>query len=159
MAITAGAREEQRVPALVCVDLTMGFRSPFAIEHPRYSWNSGRGDANDDSGGAGRAPREEGAAGSRVGATTATAAGERMSSPGSRALDGSRPADHTGRKPEVTAGVGPMINTQSGEARDSFLAGAAHDGDGVLRSGFQRQSRVVPPAFCAERTERGVPEF
>ena len=28
------------------------------------------GDANDESGGAGRAPREEGAAGARVGATT-----------------------------------------------------------------------------------------
>ena len=31
---------------------------------------SGRGDANDDSGGAGRAPRKEGTAGARVGATT-----------------------------------------------------------------------------------------
>ena len=34
-----------------------------------------RGDANDDSGGAGRAPHEEGAAGTRSGATIETAAG------------------------------------------------------------------------------------
>ena len=26
--------------ALICVDLAMGFRSPFAIEHPRHSWSS-----------------------------------------------------------------------------------------------------------------------
>ncbi|CAM9946136.1 unnamed protein product, partial [Ascophyllum nodosum] len=59
--------------------------------------DSGRGDVNDDSGGAGRAPREEGAADARVGATTATAAGERVSNHSSRAWDGSRPADDTGR--------------------------------------------------------------
>ena len=35
---------------------------------------TGRGDANDDSSGAGRAPHEKGTAGARVGATTATAA-------------------------------------------------------------------------------------
>ena len=52
------------------------------------SGGSGRGDANDDSGSAGRAPREEGAAGTRVGATTATTVGRRMSSHSSRASDG-----------------------------------------------------------------------
>ena len=45
-----------------------------------------------------------------------------------------------------------MINMQRGEARDSFLAGiATHDGDGVLGSGFQRQSRIVPPTLKGEK--------
>ena len=44
------------------------------------SGGSDRGDANDDSGGAGRAPREEGAASTRVGAIKDTAAGRKMSS-------------------------------------------------------------------------------
>ena len=81
------------------------------------SGGTGRGYANEDSGVAGRAPREEGAAGARVGATTATAAGGRVSHHSSRASDGSRPADNTGRRPEVPASVGPMINMQHGEAR------------------------------------------
>ena len=54
----------------------------------------------------------------------------KMSNHSSRASDGSRPADDTGRRPEVLAGVGLMIEMQRGEARDLFLAGAAHDGDG-----------------------------
>ena len=86
-------------------------------QHDEESGGSGRGDANDDSGGAGRAPREEGAAGARVGATTANAAKGKISSHSNRASDGSRPADDTGRRPEVPAGVGPMINMQRGEAR------------------------------------------
>ena len=44
------------------------------------SGGSVRGDAKDVSGGAGRAPHEEGTAGTRVGATTATAAGGKVSS-------------------------------------------------------------------------------
>ena len=28
------------ISALVCVDQAMSFRSPFVIEHPRYSWSS-----------------------------------------------------------------------------------------------------------------------
>ena len=45
-----------------------------------------------------------------------------------------------------------MINMQRVEARDPFLASiAAHDGDGVLSSGFQRQLRVVPPVLKGER--------
>ena len=47
-----------------------------------------KGDANDDSGCAGRAPHEEGAASARAGATTATAAGERESNHSNRASDG-----------------------------------------------------------------------
>ena len=95
---------------------------------------------------AGRALREEGAAGARVGATTATAAGGRVPNHSSRASDGSRPADGTGRRPEVPTDVGPMINMQHGETRDSFLTGiAAHD------SSFQRKPRVVPPVLKGEK--------
>ena len=114
------------------------------------SCGSGRGGANDDIGGAGRAPREEGAAGTSVGATKKTAAGGKMPSHSSRASDGSRPADDTGRTPEVPAGVDPMINMQRGEARELFFLGAAHDGNGVVSSGCQKQSRVVPPVLKGE---------
>ena len=112
----------------------------------------GRRDENGDSGGAGRAPRKEGAAGARIGALTATAAGGRVSNHSSRASDGSRPTDDTGRRPEVPAGVGPMINIQRGETRDSFLAGkATQDGGGVLSFSFQRQPRVVPSVLKGEK--------
>ena len=57
------------------------------------SGGSDRRDANDDSGGAGRALREEGTAGTRVGATTETVEGGKTSSHNSRASDGSRSAD------------------------------------------------------------------
>ena len=47
-----------------------------------------------------------------------------------------------------------MINMQRNEARDSFIAGiAAHNGDGVLGSGFQRQPRVVPPLLKGAKGE------
>ena len=114
----------------------------------------GKGDASDGSGGTGRASRKEMTAGARVGATTETAAGRKMSSHSSRASDGSTPAEDTGQRPEVPAGVGPMTNMQHGEARDSFLAGtAAQDGDIVLSSDFQRQSRDVPPVLKIEKGE------
>ena len=102
------------------------------------SGGSGRRDTNDDSGCAERALREGGAAGTRVGATTETPEGGEMSSHSSRASDGSRPADDTGRRQEVPAGVGPMINMQRGKARDPFLAGAARDGDVFLSASVQR---------------------
>ena len=98
------------------------------------SGGSGRRDANDESSGAGRSTRKEGAAGTGVGATTKTAARGKNSRHSNKASDGSRPADDTGWRPEVPAGLSPMINVQRGEARDSFLAG--NDGDGVLCSGF-----------------------
>ena len=53
-----------------------------------------------------------------------------MSNHNSRASGGSRPADNTGRWPEVLAGVCPMINMQRGETRDSFLAGIAEHNTG-----------------------------
>ena len=82
------------------------------------SGGTGRGDANDYSDGAKRAPRKEGAAGARVGTTTATVAGVRVSNHSSRASDGSRPADHTGWRPKIPAGVSPIINIQRGETRE-----------------------------------------
>ena len=48
-------------------------------QQDKKSGCTGRGDVNNDSGGAGRALREDGAAGVRAGATTATAAGGRVS--------------------------------------------------------------------------------
>ena len=119
------------------------------------SGGTGRGDANNDSGGAGRAPREEGAAGARVGVTTATTAGGKVSNHNSTASDGRRPADDTGRRPEVPAGVSPMINMQRADARYSFLAGIAtnNGGSGVLSSEFQRQPRVARPVLKGEKGE------
>ena len=101
-----------------------------------------------------------GAAGTRVSATTEPAAGGKMSSPSSRASDASRPAYDTGRRPEVPVAVGPMIHMQRGKARYLFLAGiAAHDGDGVLSSGSQKYSRVVPPVLKGEKSEFQKHEF
>ena len=59
-----------------------------------------------------------------------------MSNHSRRASDGSTSADDTGRRPEVPAGVGPMFNMLRGEARDSFLGGAAHDGNTFLEFSF-----------------------
>ena len=115
---------------------------------------SGRVDADEDSGGVGRAPREKRAADTRVGATTETAARGKMSSHSSRASDESRPADDTGRRAEIPTGVGTMINMQRDEARDKFLADiAAHDGEDILSSG----SETAPCCpTCVERKERKV---
>ena len=77
-----------------------------------------------------------------------------MSSHSSRVSDRSSPPDDTGLRPEVPAGVGPMINMQRGEARQSFLAGrAGHNGDGILSSGSQRHSRFVPPVLKGENEQ------
>ena len=81
------------------------------------SRGTGRRDANDDSGGAGRAPREDGATGARAGATTATTAGRTVSNHSGRASDASRPADDSGRRPKVPDVVDSMINMQRGETR------------------------------------------
>ena len=49
------------------------------------------------------------------------------------------PADDTSRRPVLPAGVGPMIDVQSGEARVPYIAGiAAHDeGGGALNTDFK----------------------
>ena len=82
------------------------------------SSGTGRGDANDDSDGAGRPPREEGTTGARIGATTATAAGGRVFNHIGKVPNGSRPADDTGRRPEFPADLGAMISMQCGETGD-----------------------------------------
>ena len=74
-------------------------------------------DQQKEESGAGRAPCEGGATGARIGATTATAAGGRVSNHSNKALVGSRPADDKGMRPEVPAGVDPMINLQRGETK------------------------------------------
>ena len=58
-----------------------------------------------------------------------------------------------GRRPDVPAGVDPTVNTYSGEARESHLAGiAAHDGgSGVLNPSFHGQTRVIPPVLKGGR--------
>ena len=123
-------------------------------QQKKESGGTGKEDANDDSDGAGRAPHEEEAPDVRVCVTTATAAGERVSNHSNRrASDGSIPADDTGRRPEVPAGVGPMIDMQRGGTRTPFRTGiATHDGGGgVLSSVFQRRPRVVPPVLKREK--------
>ena len=69
-----------------------------------------------------------------------------MSNYSSRASDEPRPADDTGRRQNVPAGVGPMVNMQRGKSTDSFLAGIT-----VLSSGFQRQPRFVLPVLKGEK--------
>ena len=77
-----------------------------------------------------------------------------MSSHSSRASDESRPADDTGRRPEIPASVGTMINMQRGDAREFFFADtAADDGDDVLSSGSETAPRCPT---CVERKERKV---
>ena len=117
---------------------------------------SGRVDADEDSGGVGRAPREKRAADTRVGATTETAARGKMSSHSSRASGESRPADDTGRRPEIPAGVGTMINMQRGEAREKILADtAAHDSDDVLSSSSET-APCCPTCLCREERKESL---
>ena len=112
-----GEMEAELFPTRAQIEQMMGMmqrllqaKSTHKGQQEEKSGVSGRRDEKDDSGGAGRAPREEGAASTRVDVTTATAAGGRVVSHSSRASDGSRPADGTGRRLEVPSGVGPMIN-------------------------------------------------
>ena len=67
------------------------------------------GDANDDSDGARRAPRKEGATGARVGATTAAASAEgEMSNHSSRASDVFRSPEAQGICEMVSDGAGDL---------------------------------------------------
>ena len=55
--------------------------------------------------------------------------GKYPSRKGKVASELTRPADDIDRRPEVPAGVGPMVNMYSGDARESHLSGiGAHDG-------------------------------
>ena len=119
-------------------------------QHEEKPGSIGRGGANDDSGGIGRASHETGLLVQGLALRQQLLQGEYNHN--SRASEGSRPVDGTSQILEVLVGVGPMINVRRGETRDSFLAGiVAHDGCGVSSSGFQSQSRVVPPVLKGEK--------
>ena len=111
----------------------------------KKSGGSGWEDANDDSGSAGRAPREEGAADTRVGATRTTAEGRKISRHSSRASDGSRPADDTGRRSEVPAGVGPIIKNRD-RAEIIRMVGTRYS-TLPQKKGSQQSSRWPEQAF------------
>ena len=122
------------------------------------SGGTGRGAAHNDSGGAaGRVPPT---ADTGYGATAlgATAVAE-VPAPSKAASEPRRPADNTSRRPVLSAGAGPMIDVQHGEARVPYLAGiAAHeDGRGVLTDFKTLPARVIPPVFEAEK--RGFQNF
>ena len=87
------------------------------------SGDSGKGDVNDDSGGAGRAPRKEGATGTKFGGTTEIAEGGEMSSHSHRASDGSRPPDDMSRGPGTR--VDATTETAAGEKTSSHSSRAA----------------------------------
>ena len=65
------------------------------------------------------------------------------------ASEPTRSADDIGRRPEVSAGVGPTVNMYSGKARKPHFAGiTAHDGGSrVLNPSFRGQPHVIPPVF------------
>ena len=93
------------------------------------SGGTGRGVAQNYSGGAGRAsPTADTDYG--VTAVGAAAAAEVPVHSRRIASEPTRPADDIGRRPEAPADVGPMVNMYNGETRKSHLAYiAAHDGD------------------------------
>ena len=65
------------------------------------------------------------------------------------ASEPTRSADDIGRRPEVSAGVGPTVNMYSGKARKPHFAGiTAHDGGSrVLNPSFHGQPYVIPLVF------------
>ena len=106
------------------------------------------GTAHNYSGGAGRAsPTAD--TGYGVTEVGAAAAAEVLLHSRRAASKPTRPADDIGRRPEVPAGGGSTINTYSGEASESYLAGiAGHDGGSTgLNPSFHGQSYVIPPVL------------
>ena len=106
------------------------------------------GTAHNYSGGAGRAsPTAD--TGYGVTEVGAAAAAEVPLHSRRAASKPTRPADDIGRRPEVPAGGGSTINTYSGEASESYLAGiAGHDGGSTgLNPSFHGQSYVIPPVL------------
>ena len=107
-----------------------------------------RGAAHNYSGDAGRASptADTGCGVTAVGAATAAEVPVHSKR---AASEPARPADDTGRRPYVPAGVGPTVNMYSGEARESHLAGiASHDGrSGVSNPSFRGQPRIIPPVL------------
>ena len=125
------------------------------------SRGTGRGAAHNYSVGTGRASptTDTGYGITAVGAAVATEVSvhNRRAAP-----EPTRPADDIGRRPDVSAGVGPTVHMNSGEARELHLAGmAAHDGGSdVLNSSFHGRPRVIPPMLKRERaSKRSGPIF
>ena len=122
-----------------------------AGQHEEESGGTGRGAAHNPSSGAGRVPptAETGygvatvGAGRRGGAAAVEATAAREFIVHNRAA--SEPAD---TRPVLPTEVGPMIDVQRGEARDSYLAGitAYDEGRDVLHTDFKSlPACVVPP--------------
>ena len=116
-----------------------------------------RGAAHNYSGGAGRVPptADTGYGATVLGTTTVAEVpvhSRVASEPG-------RPADDTGRRPVLSAGVGPMIDVQHGKARVPYFAViAAHDeGGGVMTDFKSLSARAIPPVLEAEK--RGFQKF
>ena len=134
-----------------------------AGQHEEESGGTGRGAAHNPRSGAGRVPPTAEAsygvtavgAGRRGGAAAVEATAAREFPVHNRAA--SEPAD---TRPVLPTGVGPMIDVQRGEARDSCLAGitAYDEGRDALRTYFKSlPTRVIPPVLKAEK--RGFQKF
>ena len=112
------------------------------------SGGTGRGAADNYSGGAGRVPPtvDRGHGATTLGATAVAevpAHSRAASEPG-------RSADNTRQRPVRPAGVGPMIDVQHGEASVTHLAGgiAAHgESGGVLTDFKSLPTHAIPPVL------------
>ena len=132
-------------------------RTAGAGQREEESGGTRRGAAPNPSSGAGRVPLTAESSygvtavgtGRRGGAAAVGATAAREFTVYNRAE--SEPAD---TKPVLPTGVGPMIDVQCGEARDSYLAGiTAYDkGRDVHRTDFKSlPARVIPPVLKAEK--------
>ena len=132
-------------------------RTAVAGQHEEESGGSGRGAAHNPSSGAGRVPPiavtgygvTAVGAGRTGGAAAVEATAAREFTVHNRAA--SEPA---GTRPVLPTGVGPMIDVQRGEARDSYIVGitAYDEGRDVVRTEFKSlPARVVPPVLKAEK--------
>ena len=137
--------------------LTTQTRTAGAGQDEEESGGTGRGAAHNPSSGAGRLPPTAEisygltavGAGKRAGAAAVGATAAREFTVHNRAA--SEPAD---TRPVLPTGVGPMIDVQRGEAKDSYLAGitAYDEGRDVLRTDFKSlPARVIPPVLKAEK--------
>ena len=133
-------------------------RTAGAGQHEEESGGTGRGAAHNPNSGVGRVPPTAETsygvtavgAGRRGGAAAVGATAAREFTVHNRAA--SESADTRPVLP--TAEVGPMIDVQRGEARDSYLAGitAYDEGIDVLRTDFKSlPARVIPPVLKAEK--------
>ena len=132
-------------------------RTAGAGQHEEESGGTGRGAAHNPNSGAGRVPPTAETsygvtafgAGKRGGAAAVGATAAREFTVHNRAA--SEPAD---TRPVLPTGVGPIVDVQRGEARDSYLAGitAYDEGRDVPRTDFKSlPARVISPILKAEK--------